>query len=239
MFKPKRTQEAIFASFGWWDKDCLLCQITGDRCNYIEACVNRVFGAGALQQRQILEVGCGGGLICEQLALHKAIMVGIDPSEAALATAHVHAQQSGLGDTIRYEQGFAESLPYADDSFSVIVCLDVLEHVGNLKATIAEIARVLAPGGVFIFDTINRTLIARAFLIWYGEGLATAGFMRGLHNYHDFIKPAELQALLTANDLQIHELTGFMPRGFVEGHLKMGPGWFMGVSYIGYATKAR
>lgn len=237
MFKRKRTQEEIFATFGWWDKDCLLCQITGDRCDYIASCVNRVFGAGALQQRRILEVGCGGGLICEQLALRKAAMVGMDPSEDALAAARTHAQQSGLRDKIHYKQGFAELLPYADDSFSVIVCLDVLEHVRDLNATIAEIARVLAPGGVFVFDTINRTLIARAFLIWYGENLATAGFMRGLHNYNDFIKPDELRALLMANDLQVQELTGFMPRGFVDGHLKMGPGWFMGVSYIGYATK--
>jgi 2-polyprenyl-6-hydroxyphenyl methylase/3-demethylubiquinone-9 3-methyltransferase len=239
MFKRKHSQQDIFASFHWWNKGCFLGQITGDRCDYIESCVTKVFGVGALAQQEILEVGCGGGLVCEELAGRKAVMVGVDPSQEALAAARTHAQQSGLGHIIHYEQGSAEALPYADGSFSVIVCLDVLEHVRDLKATIAEIARVLAPGGVFVFDTINRTLIARAVLIWYGENIPNGSLVRGIHNYHDFIKPRELQAVLVASGLQVHELMGFMPRGFVNGHLKMGPGWFTGVSYVGYATKMR
>jgi 2-polyprenyl-6-hydroxyphenyl methylase / 3-demethylubiquinone-9 3-methyltransferase len=213
--------------------------MTGDRCDYVESCITRVYSEGALQQQEILEIGCGGGLICEQLARRKATMVGIDLSEGALAAARAHARQSGLGHIIHYEQASAEALPYADGSFSVIVCLDVLEHVRDLKATIAEVARVLAPGGIFVFDTINRTLIARAVLIWYGEHFPSGGLIRGIHNYHDFIKPAELRALLEASELRVQELTGFMPRGFVDGHFKMGPGWFIGISYVGYATKLR
>src|SRR6266487_6405674 len=164
-------------------------------------------------------------------------MVGIDLSEGALAEARTHARQSGLGHIIHYEQASAEALPYADGSFSVIICLDVLEHVRDLKATIAEIARVLAPGGVFVFDTINRTLIARAVLIWYGENFPSGGLKPGIHNYHAFIKPVELQKLISANGLQVQELKGFMPRGFVNGRFKMGPGWFKGVAYVGYATR--
>lgn len=239
MFKPKRPQSEIFANFNWRDKGCFLYQITCDRCDYIEACVTRVFGKGALAQQEILEIGCGGGLICEDLARRAAIMVGIDPSAAALETARIHAQQQGLGQNISYEQGVAESLPFATGSFSVIACFDVLEHVTNLKATIAEIARVLAPGGVFIFDTINRTLLARAILIWYGEHFPSGGLPPGLHNYHQFIKPTELTRLLTTNGLQVRELRGFIPRNFTNGHLKMGPGWFKGVSYVGYATKGQ
>ncbi len=239
MFKRKRSQREIFASFDWWNEGCFLGQMTGDRCDYIESCITRVYGKGALQQQEILEIGSGGGLICEQLARRKATMVGIDPSEGALADARAHARQSGLGHIIHYEQASAEALPYADGSFSVIICLDVLEHVRDLKATIAEIARVLAPGGIFVFDTINRTLIARAVLIWYGEHFPGSGLVKGIHNYHDFIKPAELRAILEANELRVQELTGFMPRGFVDGHFKMGPGWFIGVSYVVYATKLR
>jgi 2-polyprenyl-6-hydroxyphenyl methylase/3-demethylubiquinone-9 3-methyltransferase len=237
VLKRKRPQEEIFSSFGWWDKGCLLYQMTGDRCDYIESCLDTVFGKGALAQQQILEVGCGGGLICEQLAQRGAEMVGIDPSEGALAAARTHAQEQGLGHNIHYQQGYAESLPYADSSFSAIVCFDVLEHVRDLNATIKEITRVLAPGGVFVFDTINRTLIARALLIWYGENFPSGGLKPGIHNYHDFIKPIELQGLLTVNGLKVRELTGFMPRGFANGHFKMGPGWFKGVAYVGYATK--
>lgn len=239
MLKSKRPQEEIFASFDWWDKGCFLNQMTGDRCDYMASSINRVFGTGALAQQDILEVGCGGGLICEQLAQRGAIMVGIDPSEGALSTARAHAREHGLGQNIYYQQGYAESLPYADGSFSAIVCFDVLEHVRDLPATIKEVARVLAPGGVFVFDTINRTLIARAVLIWYGENFPSGGLKPGIHNYHGFIKPIELQGLLAVNGLQVRELTGFMPRGFVKGHVKMGPGWFKSVAYVGYATRAR
>ncbi|HLX58966.1 MAG TPA: bifunctional 2-polyprenyl-6-hydroxyphenol methylase/3-demethylubiquinol 3-O-methyltransferase UbiG [Ktedonobacteraceae bacterium] len=239
MFKRKRPQEEIFANFDWWDKGCFLRQVTGDRCDYIESCITRVFGKGSLAQQEILEVGCGGGLICEHLARRRAVMVGLDPSAGALSAASAHAQEMGLGHNIHYVQGFAEQMPFADSSFSAIVCLDVLEHVQDLKATIAEIARVLAPGGVFVFDTINRTLLARAVLIWYGERFSSGGLKPGIHNYHQFIKPAELSTLITTCGLQVRELTGFMPRRFAHGHLKMGPGWFKRVAYVGYATKGR
>ena len=239
MFKRKRAQEEIFNSFNWWDKGCFLYQITGDRCDYIESCMMRVFGSEALAQQEILEVGCGGGLICEQLAQRKATIVGLDPSEGALAAARAHARQSGLGQNIYYQQGYAEALPFADGSFSTIISFDTLEHVRDLKATISEIARVLAPGGIFVFDTINRTLLAQAVLIWFGEHFPGGGLVPGIHNYHAFIKPSELRGLITANRLQVQEVTGFMPRGFVEGHIKMGPGWFKSIAYVGYATKER
>ncbi len=235
----KRSQQEIFDSFHWWDRGCFLGQITGDRCDYVESCITRVFGEGSLAQQEILEIGCGGGLVCEELAGRRVVMIGVDPSEGALAAARAHTEKSGQGHMIHYKQAPAEALPFADGSFSVIVCLDVLEHVQDLKATIAEIARVLAPGGVFVFDTINRTLIARAVLIWYGEHVPNGSLVRGIHNYDDFIKPGELRALLTASGLEFCEMKGFMPRGFSHGRLKMGPGWFMGVSYVGYATKGR
>jgi len=233
----KRSQEEIFASFPWWDKGCFLRQMTGERCDYIQACVQRVLGEDALQGLEVLEVGCGGGLICEELARRGARMVGVDPSQAALQTAREHAAQSGLAERITYEHGYAEALPYDSGRFPAVVCLDVLEHVQDLGRTIAEVARVLAPGGVFVFDTINRTLLARIVLIWYGEHFPSGGLVPGLHNYRAFIKPAELRCSLEANDFEVQEMTGFMPRGFTHGHFKMGPGWFKGVSYVGYAVK--
>ena len=239
MLKRKRPQAEIFSSFGWWDRGCFLNQMTGDRCDYIESCITKTFGNRSLAQQQILEVGCGGGLICEQLAQRGADMVGIDPSQGALDTAASHAEEQALGQHIHYQQAYAESLPFADGSFSAIVCFDVLEHVSDLKATIKEITRVLAPGGVFVFDTINRTFLARAILIWYGENFPSGGLQPGIHNYHAFIKPVELQNLISANGLHVQELKGFMPRGFVNGHFKMGTGWFKGVAYVGYATKGR
>lgn len=233
----RRSEEEIFRDYNWWDKGCLLFQITKERCDYIQSRVERVFGVNALRQHEVLEVGCGGGLISHELARREALVVGIDPSEDALAVAREKVRQSGLGQNVHFEQGYAESLPYADGSFSVIVCLDTLEHVRDLSATIREITRVLSPGGIFIFDTINRTLLARLVLIWIGEGIGVNGLARGLHSYQKFIRPNELRSELTRNGLNVQEMTGFMPRGFKQGRLIMGPGPLMDISYVGYATK--
>jgi 2-polyprenyl-6-hydroxyphenyl methylase/3-demethylubiquinone-9 3-methyltransferase len=239
MFKRKRTQEEIFTDFGWWEKGCFLRQMTSDRCDYIESCVNRVYGKHALAQQEILEVGSGGGLICEDLARRGVVMTGIEPVEGALLAARLHAQRQGLAQNIHYLRGVGEALPFADGSFSVIVCLDVLEHVSDLKKTIEEVARVLAPGGTFVFDTINRTLLARAVLIWYGEHFPSGGLVPGIHHYHKFIKPGELTSLMVSNGLKVREVTGFMPRGFKQGRFSMGPGGPKGIAYVGYATKGR
>ncbi|QBD80641.1 3-demethylubiquinone-9 3-O-methyltransferase [Ktedonosporobacter rubrisoli] len=235
----KYSQAEIFASPEVWTNSCLLQQITPERCDYIERCVDKVFGREALRQQQVLEIGCGGGMICQELAHRGAEMVGLDPSAGALQAARERIQKAGLGNSVHFDQGCAESLPYADGSFSVIVCLDVLEHVSDLPKTIWEIARVLAPGGIFIFDTINRTWLARLILIWIGERFFQRwGLWPGLHDYHSFIKPRELRALIRATHLQVREMTGFMP-SLSKGRLTLGSGWFMGVSYVGYATKGR
>src|SRR5438105_3983660 len=113
ILKRKRSQEEIFSSFGWWDKGCFLNQMTGDRCDYIEACITKALGSRSIAQQEILEVGCGGGLICEELAQRGAEMVGIDPSQGALDTATSHAEERGLGHHIHYQHGYAESLPFA------------------------------------------------------------------------------------------------------------------------------
>jgi 2-polyprenyl-6-hydroxyphenyl methylase / 3-demethylubiquinone-9 3-methyltransferase len=237
--RPRRSQEEIFAAYNWWDRGCLLYTITDERGDYVESCVVRVLGKNALRQQQVLEIGCGGGLVSEELARREAHVVGLDPSSEALEAARTHARQGTLGARLYFMQGYAEHLPFADGSFSVIVCLDVLEHVRNLHTTMQEIARVLAPGGVFIFDTINRTLFSRIALLWIGERFfAHRGLVPGLHSYRAFIKPAELTAVLSVCALQVGEMVGFMPR-LSGGQLKLGPGWFKGVSYAGYATKGR
>src|SRR5258707_3635326 len=97
VLKRKLPQEEIFSSFDWWDEGCFLYQMTVDRCDYIQSCISRVSGKEALAQQEILEVGSGGGLICEQLAQRGAIMVGIEPSLGPLATAPAQSQEEWVG----------------------------------------------------------------------------------------------------------------------------------------------
>ncbi len=235
----KRSQEEIFSNYSWWEQGCMLLRINKERCDYIELRVDRVFGREALRQQVILEVGCGGGLICEELAQRGAMTIGIDPVEEAIQTARLHTRESGMGQNVAFVHGYAESLPFASGSFSVIVCLDVLEHVADLPKTLSEISRVLAPGGIFIFDTINRTFLSRLAVIWIGERFFQKyGLVPGLHEYRKFIRPAELQTQIKATGLQIEEVVGFTPH-IINGRLTLSPGWFKSVSYIGYATKGR
>jgi 2-polyprenyl-6-hydroxyphenyl methylase/3-demethylubiquinone-9 3-methyltransferase len=233
----KLSQQEIFGNYNWWDQRNILYTITTERCDYIESRVDRIFGREAFGQQEVLEIGCGGGLLSEGMAKRRALVVGIDSSESSLQVARAHTQKSGLGQNTFFEQGYAETLPYADGSFSVIVCMDVLEHVQDLQGVIKEITRVLAPGGIFIFDTINRTPIARIALIWIGERFFQKnGLVPGLHSYDKFIKPLELKELIAKSGLKVCEMSGFMPT-LKRGHLTLSPGWFKGVSYVGYATK--
>ncbi len=135
-----------------------------------------------------LDVGCGGGFITEEAARMGFVTTGVDPSAGSLRAAAGHAELSGLD--IRYRKGEGESLPFADRSFGVVFCCDVLEHVRDLPKVISEIARVLEPGGVFIYDTLNRTWLSRLAAIKVSQEWARWAFMPArLHVWDMFIKP--------------------------------------------------
>jgi 2-polyprenyl-6-hydroxyphenyl methylase/3-demethylubiquinone-9 3-methyltransferase len=160
--------------------------------------------------KKALEVGCGGGILCEEIAQMGFETTGIDPSEHSLNIASNHAKISGLN--INYEKGTGESLPYANESFDVVFCCDVLEHVRNLPKVISEISRVLKPGGAFVFDTLNRTFISKlvAIKIWQ-EWKRWAFFPPNLHNWKMFIKPNELKLVLLDNNFDFKEFRGTEP----------------------------
>ena len=111
------------------------------------------------QGKAALEVGCGGGLLCEEIARMGFDVTGIDPSEHSLQIATRHAKASGL--RINYEKGTGEALPYRDNSSDIVFCCDVLEHVRDVPKVISEISRVLKPGGFFGYDTLNRTFMSK------------------------------------------------------------------------------
>jgi len=135
---------------------------------------------------------------------------GIDPSGESLAAAKEHAEERGL--RIDYRRGTGEAIPFADASFDAAYSCDVLEHVANLPRVIAETARILKPGGVFLYDTINRTWRSKLVVIkLFQEWSATRFMPPDLHDWSLFIKPGELLRLLGRNGLKNRGMTGLSP----------------------------
>lgn len=198
----------------WWDEShCLGMMRTAlnpGRFAYFREVLTQRLG-WTLQGTPTLDVGCGGGLLAEEFARLGCAVTGIDPSEPSLATARAHAQQAGL--TIAYRAGAGEALPFADAAFDLVYCCDVLEHVSDLNAVIGEIARVLRPGGVFCYDTLNRTLRSKLVAIKLFQEWRYTSFMPPcLHDWALFIKPQELLALLGRHGLQNRDLVGLKPQ---------------------------
>ena len=162
------------------------------------------------QGKDVLDLGCAGGFMAEALAFRDARVTGIDPAVAAIAAARKHAQAAGHA--IAYDVGMGEALPYSDAAFDAVVCVDVLEHVTDLTRVLAEVARTLRPGGLFLFDTINRNLLARLATITVAEDILRL-LPRGTHDPAMFIKPHELHSALTNAGLVPGPFTGLGPRG--------------------------
>ncbi|MEO1388421.1 MAG: bifunctional 2-polyprenyl-6-hydroxyphenol methylase/3-demethylubiquinol 3-O-methyltransferase UbiG [Cyanobacteria bacterium J06634_6] len=155
---------------------------------------------------RVLDVGCGGGFTCEFLARRGAKVTGIDQSMACIKAASNHAIETGL--TIDYQQSQAEQLPFDDALFDVVICVDVLEHVESPSQTLAEISRVLKPGGQFCFDTINRTWRSKLVMIWLLENTLRQ-IPQGVHDWHKFVTPAELTEMLEKQNMSVQQITGF------------------------------
>lgn len=185
--------------------------------------------------KAVLDLGCGGGFMSEALAQRGAAVIGIDPAEKAIAIAQHHAASQNL--SIDYLVGTGETLPLADGSMDYVVCVDVLEHVADLGQVINEVRRVLRPGGLFLFDTINRTWLANLVVVFFGERIFRI-LPVGTHDPAMFISPAKLAALLKACGFTVSDFTGLGPRGlnskldFVFGALPLTM-----IMYMGHARR--
>ncbi|MHA6343927.1 bifunctional 2-polyprenyl-6-hydroxyphenol methylase/3-demethylubiquinol 3-O-methyltransferase UbiG [Roseivivax sp. CAU 1761] len=187
--------------------------------------------------RRVLDLGCGGGFMAEALAARGARVTGLDPAAKAVAAAARHAAQEGLD--IAYLAGRGEALPFADAAFDIVVCVDVLEHVDDPARVLAEAARVLAPGGSFLFDTINRTALARFGAVTMAERVIRL-LPRGAHDPAMFLTPDEMRAHLDAAGLAPGRFAGLGPRGVDRrGDLRFGPWPSLAVQYMGLARKPR
>jgi ubiquinone biosynthesis O-methyltransferase len=145
-----------------------------------------------------VDVGCGGGIATEPLAQLGYNFTGIDASPGAVAAASKHARASGLDESrVRYEVGSAYDLSrFADDSVDGVVCSDVLEHLHDVATAVKEIRRILKPGGVFLFDTINRTWLSYVVTIVGAQELL--GYVpKHTHDHRMYITPAEMRRVLS------------------------------------------
>ena len=182
-----------------------------------------------------LDLGCGGGFMAEALASRGARVIGVDPWDTVLRVARKHARTSNLD--IHYVVAAGESLPLGNDSVDRVVSVDVLEHVLDLRAVLAEIHRVLRPGGLFFFDTINRTWIARILAVRLLEDILRV-MPKGMHDPSRFIRPSELKAELEGLGFQVAPMTGMGP---VRVNRRLEPVFGLlpstTIMYLGHAVK--
>ena len=162
----------------------------------------------------LLDVGCGGGILCEALAERGAHVIGIDLSLASLQAARQHAQQRGL--KIDYRLQSAEDLAESDDArFDVVTCMEMLEHVPEPAQVVAACARLVKPGGHVFFSSINRTPKAWLFAIFGGEYVLRL-LPRGSHTYKKLIQPQELKGWARENGLEFIGLSSLLYNPFTR-----------------------
>jgi 2-polyprenyl-6-hydroxyphenyl methylase / 3-demethylubiquinone-9 3-methyltransferase len=197
----------------WWDpngKTRALHKFNPVRVRYICDQVARQFGrdpgrSDCLKGLRVLDIGCGGGLLCEPLARLGASVVGIDPASLTIDVATRHAKDGGLA--IDYRCTTAEELADAGERFDVVITMEVIEHVIDVPLFVRRCAEMVKPGGLLLTATINRTFKAFAFVIVGGEYVAR-WIARGTHQYRKFVTPHELQTAIERAGMTIVETNG-------------------------------
>lgn len=185
------------------DPIALLRAESACRVPWIAESLGATFGAGPVR---IIDVGCGAGFLSNALALRGHSVTGVDVSERSLEAAARHDRTG----TVRYCAGDARRLPFPAGAFDVACAMDFLEHVDEPEAVIGEIARVLAPGGLFFFHTFNRNWLSWLVVIkgveWFVKNAP-----KNLHVLKLFLKPAEVRAMCELHGLEMQEMRGFEP----------------------------
>jgi len=249
---PQRTQidNDYYNDVGdaWWDESgplSALHEMNPVRVKYFDRVFTGHFDGRPREEIQVLDIGCGGGLVSEALAGLGYRVRGVDLAPGAVAAAQRHAATTGVD--VAYEVGSAYALPSGEGAVDAVVMSDVLEHLHDLNAGVAELARVLRPGGVLAFDTINRTPKSYVVMIVLAERVLRVT-KPGTHNWSMFIRPEELRDLFAGHGLRLAEHTGLVPARPVPAAIasylrtrRLG-GYRLSrdtaASYIGYAVKS-
>ncbi|ADZ90729.1 bifunctional 2-polyprenyl-6-hydroxyphenol methylase/3-demethylubiquinol 3-O-methyltransferase UbiG [Marinomonas mediterranea] len=186
----------------WWDKNSEfkpLHEINPLRVNYINE-------RSPLDGKKVIDVGCGGGILSESMALMGANVRGIDMGEAPLGVASLHAKESGVD--VAYEQITAEEIAERDsEQYDIVTCLEMLEHVPDPASVIKACMKLCKPGGHVYFSTINRNPKAYLFAI-VGAEYILGLLPKGTHDYAKFIQPAELNNFSRNAGLDVQHMTG-------------------------------
>ncbi|WP_118856063.1 bifunctional 2-polyprenyl-6-hydroxyphenol methylase/3-demethylubiquinol 3-O-methyltransferase UbiG [Sphingomonas mesophila] len=193
----------------WWDPDgasAMLHKLNPVRLAYIRDRIDQHWqsdesGFRPLAGKSALDVGCGAGLLAEPLARLGAKVTAIDAAPELIAAAKDHAAGSGLD--IDYRAVGVEAL---DGRFDLVTAMEVVEHVADPRAFVRDLAQRLAPGGLLILSTPNRTAWSRLLTITLAEGLGW--IPRGTHRYEDFITPEEMSAMMAEAGLAVDDVEG-------------------------------
>ena len=209
-------------SADWWDphgSSAMLHKLNPVRLGYIRAQIDAHWHIDARERyalagRSAIDVGCGAGLLAEPLARMGGQVTGVDAAPENIAAARVHAAGQGLA--IRYHAGELAALPPA--TFDLVTSMEVVEHVTDPAAFTGELAARLAPGGLMILSTPNRTALSKLLLVEAAERVGAVP--RGTHDWDQFLKPEELIKLIEGVGLEVIDRTGLSPspaKGFKLG----------------------
>ena len=199
----------------WWDptgKFRPLHKIAPARLQFFREQICRHFGRDeaadqALNGLTLIDIGCGGGLVAEPMAKQGATVTAIDPAENNIKAAEIHAKQQNI--TVNYQACRAEDMIERGETFDVVFCLEVVEHVPNVANFVDLISKLLAPGGLMILSTINRTGKAFALAI-VGAEYMLKWLPKGTHQWARFVTPEELQQCVKEAGLQPRETRGLV-----------------------------
>lgn len=208
---------AFFEALGaeWWDPKGKMAPLHGmnpARLAFLRELLVRRFHRDPKSMRplkglRVLDIGCGGGLLCEPLARMGADVVGVDPAPGNVDVARLHAEQSGL--EIDYRATTAEELAAAGETFDAVLALEVVEHVSDVAAFLRATTALVGPGGVIVLSTLNRTGKSFALAI-VGAEYILRWLPPGTHSWQKFVTPAEMEAGLAACGFSPVEMIGFV-----------------------------
>jgi len=194
----------------WWDpngKLKALHDINGLRLNFIDQC-------GHLNGKQVIDVGCGGGILSEAMAAAGAVVTGIDMSRSALSVARHHAEKSGHA--IYYHQSTVEAMARkAAGRFDLVTCMELLEHVPDPDAVVRACGQLVRDGGAAVFATLNRNLKSFIFAI-VGAEYVLGLVPKGTHSYRKFLTPSELDESAARSGLVLRNAIGLHYNPFLR-----------------------